>query len=108
MQNFATPVIVVIWLAFLAMLGVSLSARFARAGFQKRLQQTLAPDEEEVDELLAEKKQEEMEQSLASRVLAPIIKNLGRNFRNSAKGAAGAQVRDMLEQAGHPLGMHYP
>jgi tight adherence protein C len=108
MQNFATPFIVIIWLAFLAMLGVLLSARFARAGFQKRLQQTLTPDEDEVDELLAEKKQEEMEQSLVSRVLAPIIKNLGRNFRNSAKGAAGAQVRDMLEQAGHPLGMHYP
>lgn len=108
MQNFATPIIVIIWLSFLGMLGVLLSARFAKAGFQKRMQQTLMPDEEEVDNLLEERKAEEMEQSLVSRILSPIVKNLGRNFRNSAKGAAGAQVRDMLEQAGHPLGMHYP
>ncbi|RYG75420.1 type II secretion system F family protein [bacterium] len=108
MQTLVTPLIVIIWLSFLVMLGVLLSARFARAGFQKRLQQTLQPDEEDVDDLLAEKKQEEMEQSFISRTLTPIIKNLGRNFKSSAKGAAGAQVRDMLEQAGHPMGMHYP
>jgi tight adherence protein C len=108
MQTLITPLIVIIWLSFLAMLGFLLSARFARAGFQRRLQQTLQPDEEEVDDLLEEKKKEEMEQSLVSRTLGPIVKNLGRNFSKSAKGAAGAQVRDMLEQAGHPLGMHYP
>ena len=108
MQNFVTPLIVVIWLGFLVCLGFLLSAQFARAGFQKRLQQTLQPDEDEVDDLLAEKKKEEMEQSFVSRTLGPIVKKLGANFRTSAKGAAGAQVRDMLEQAGHPLGMHYP
>jgi tight adherence protein C len=108
MQSFATPLIVIIWLSFLGFLGFLLSARFARAGFQRRLQQTLQPDEDEVDDLLAEKKNEEMEQSFVSRTLSPIVKKLGNNFRTSAKGAAGAQVRDMLEQAGHPLGMHYP
>lgn len=108
MQNFATPLIIIVWLGFLACLGVLLSARFARAGFQRRLQQTLQPDEEEVDGLLEEKQREEMEKSFVSRTLGPVTQKLGRNFRSSAKGAAGAQVRDMLEQAGHPLGMHYP
>ncbi|HEX9996630.1 MAG TPA: type II secretion system F family protein [Abditibacterium sp.] len=108
MQNLVTPVLLFVWLGFLVCLGILLSAQFARAGFKKRLQQTLQPDEEEVDDLLAEKKKEEMEQSFISRTLGPIVKRLGKNFRTSAKGAAGAQVRDMLEQAGHPLGMHYP
>jgi tight adherence protein C len=108
MQALATPLIILIWLGFLGSLGVLLSARFARAGFQKRLQQTIQPDEEEVDDLLEEKKREEMEQSFVARTLGPIVKKLGRNFRTSAKGAAGEQIRDMLEQAGHPLGMHYP
>ncbi len=108
MQNYATPIIIAIWAGFLVCLGIMLSARFARAGFQRRLQQTLQPDEEEVDELLQEKQREEMEKSFLSRTLTPITKKLGQNFRTQAKGAAGAQVRDMLEQAGHPLGMHYP
>lgn len=108
MQNFATPLIIAIWLGFLACLGVLLSARFARAGLQRRMHQTLNPDEEDVDDLLVEKQREEMEKSFVARTLTPITKRLGQNFRTQAKGAAGAQVRDMLEQAGHPLGMHYP
>ncbi|PQV64891.1 tight adherence protein C [Abditibacterium utsteinense] len=108
MQSLVTPLIIFIWLGFLACLGVLLSARFARVGFQKRLQQALSPDEDEVDELLQEKQNEEMEKSFLSRTLGPITQKLGRNFRTQAKGASGAQVRDMLEQAGHPLGMHYP
>ncbi len=108
MNSLVTPLIIFIWLGFLVCLGVLLSAQFARAGFQKRLQQTLSPDEEEVDDLMAEKQREEMEKSFVSRTLGPITQKLGRNFRTQAKGAAGAQVRDMLEQAGHPLGMHYP
>ena len=108
MQTLATPLLISIWLGFLACLGILLSARFARAGFQKRLQQTLSPEEDEADDLLVEKQREEMEKSFISRTLGPITQKLGRNFRTQAKGAAGAQVRDMLEQAGHPMGMHYP
>ena len=108
MQNFATPFLIVIWLGFLGCLGLVLSAQFARAGFKKRLQQTLTPDEEEVDSLMQEQQKAEMEKSFVSRTLAPVVKKFGTLFRSSARGAAGAQIRDMLEQAGHPLGMHYP
>jgi tight adherence protein C len=72
------------------------------------MQQTLSPTEEEVDDLLTEQKKVEMEKSFVSRTMGPITKKFGAMFRSSARGAAGAQIRDMLEQAGHPLGMHYP
>ena len=108
MQHLITPFFILIWLGFLGCLGLVLSAQFTRAGFQKRLQQTLNPDDEEVDDLLADQKQAEMEQSFATRILSPVVKKFGTYFRGSARAASGTQVRDMLEQAGHPLGMHYP
>ena len=108
MQQFLTPFLILIWLGFLACLGLILSAQFARAGFKKRMQQTIAPDEEEVDSLMVEQQKLEMEKSFLSRTLSPIVKKFGAMFKSSARGAAGAQVRDMLEQAGHPMGMHYP
>ncbi len=108
MQHLVTPFFIIIWLGFLACLGLVLSAQFTRAGFQKRLQQTLQPDEEELDDLLSEQKKAEMERSIVSRFMAPIVKKFGTLFRGSSRAASGTQVRDMLEQAGHPLGMHYP
>jgi hypothetical protein len=85
-----------------------LSARFAHAEFQRRVQQTLQPDEEEIDDLLEEKKREEMSKSLVSRTVGRLSIKWDSVFRSSAKDASGAQIRDMLEQAGHPMGMHYP
>ncbi len=108
MQQFITPFFILIWLGFLGCLGLVLSAQFTRAGFQKRMQQTLAPDEEDVDDLLTEQNKAELEKSFMSRSMRPIVKKFGSLFRGSARASAGAQVRDMLEQAGHPLGMHYP
>ena len=108
MQHIVTPFFVLIWLGFLGCLGLVLSAQFTRAGFQKRLQQTLQPDEEEVDDLLTEQKKAEMERSFVARFMGNTVKKFGAMFRGSARASSGAQVRDMLEQAGHPLGMHYP
>lgn len=103
-----TPLMVLIWLGFLGFLFVLLSAQFSRAGFQRRLQQTLQPDESDVDDLLVEQKKEEMSQSLVARTVRPIIKKLGALSKNSARGGGGSQIKDMLEQAGHPMGMYYP
>ncbi len=108
MQHIMTPFMILIWLGFLACLGLVLSAQFTRAGFQKRLQQTLTPDEDEVDDLLSEQNKAEMEKSFVARLMTPVVKKFGALFRGSARASAGAQVRDMLEQAGHPMGMHYP
>ena len=108
MQHLLTPLLIFIWLGFLACLGLVLSAQFARAGFKKRMQQTLMPTEEEVDAMDIETKNEEMSKSFVSRTLGPVVHKFGTYFKSSARGAAGAQVREMLEQAGHPLGMRYP
>jgi tight adherence protein C len=102
------PILVVVWLGFLGCIGVLLSARMMKSGFQKRMQQALAPSDDEIEELATETKDEEMSQSLATRILGPVLKKMGAKMKKGAKGAAGAQIRDMLEQAGHPLGMYYP
>jgi len=106
--SFVTPLILLVWLGFLGFLGTLLSAQFARAGFQKRMQQTLQPEEEDVDDFLTEQKKAEMSQSLATRTLTPVLKKLGKMSNSGARGAAGTQIKDMLEQAGYPLGMRYP
>jgi tight adherence protein C len=50
-----------------------------------------------------------MNQSLATRLLGPLLKKMGSRMKASAaRGPAGSQIKDMHEQAGHPLGMHYP
>ena len=108
MEKLFTPLLIFVWLGFLVCIGLVLSAQFARAGFKKRMAQTLTPDEDEVDDLMVEQQQAEMGKSFVSRVMGPIVAKFGTLFKSSARGAAGAQVRDMLEQAGHPLGMHYP
>lgn len=103
-----TPVVIIFWVGFLGALGMYLSAQFGRAAFQKRLQQTLQPTEEDLDDLVTEQRKEEMGQSFLARTLTPIIKKLGAASKGQARGAAGEQIKEMLEQAGHPLGMHYP
>ena len=103
-----SPIMIVVWAGFLACLGFLLSAQFARAGFQRRLQQTLQPDEHDVDDLLTEQKKEEMNQSFVSRLLSPAIKKLGTLSKATTRGTAGGQIKEMLEQAGHPMGMYYP
>ena len=108
MEKLLTPLLIFVWLGFLVCIGLVLSAQFARAGFKKRMAQTLAPDEDEVDDLMVEQQKEEMGKSFVSRVMGPVVLKFGTLFKSSARDASGAQIRDMLEQAGHPLGMHYP
>ncbi len=97
-----------VWIGFLVLLGMMLSARFVKTSFQKRMQAALSPSDDEVDELSEEAHGNEMSQSLATRLLSPIVKKMGAKMQKNGKGKAGDQIRDMLEQAGHPFGMYYP
>lgn len=100
--------LILVWFGFAACIGLILSARLSQNVFQKRMQQTLRPDDNEVDDmLLQEQHEDEMNRSLGQRVLAPIVHKLGQRMKGQAKNAKGDMVRDMLEQAGHPLGMGY-
>jgi tight adherence protein C len=72
------------------------------------MEEALRPGDNEIDDLLlAESKDEEMSRSLAHRVLGPVLQRMGAKMKSGSKGAKGDMVREMLEQAGHPLGMHY-
>jgi tight adherence protein C len=103
------PVIILVWLAFFVILGAWISSRVVKNTFQKRIQEALAgPTDDEMQDLIEEKKAEEMGKSFLQRSLGPILHKMGARMKGKANNAAGQQIRDMLEQAGHPLGMNYP
>lgn len=107
LSNVPLPLIIAVWLGFLVCLGILLSSRLMKSSFQRRMQQTLAPTDDDIDEMMEEHRDEEMGKSLANRILAPALKKMGARMKAKASGAAGEQIKDMLEQAGHPLGMYY-
>jgi tight adherence protein C len=103
-----TPLLILAWLGFAVCIGIILSARLSKNVFQQRMRETLRPADSEVDEmLLQEQRDEEMSRSLAHRLLGPVVAKMGQRMKSSARGAKGDMVREMLEQAGHPLGMGY-
>ena len=110
MDNLFLIILVGVWVGFLAAMGKALLQYLSRAGFKKRIQRTLMTD----DEFIASMEEDDeptnadMEQSFVARIMGPVVRRFGEFFKTSARDASGGQIRDMLEQAGHPLGMHYP
>jgi len=103
-----TPIIIVVWLGFAACIGILLSARLTKNVFQQRMKEAMRPGDAEVDDLLLrEQKDEEMSRSLVQRILQPVLIKMAAKMKSSAKNAKGDMIRDMLEQAGHPLGMGF-
>lgn len=103
------PIIILVWVGFFVLLGGWISSRMVKSTFQKRMQEALAgPTEDEMQDLIEERKAEEMGKSFMQRLLGPILQKMGTRMKGKANNAAGQQIRDMLEQAGHPLGMNYP
>jgi len=101
------PILILVWGGFIVCLGVLLSARMMKGVFQRRIEAALRPADEEIEEMLQDQHDEEMGRSLLQRVLQPILVALGAKLKAKARGAKGEQIKDMLEQAGHPLGMGY-
>lgn len=105
-----TPIIVLTWLGFVICGGLLLAGRIGATALKQRLQSTLNPQQEYDDEeIVLSDEQNAMSQSFLMRLLMPVIKRLGKN-----KAKAGDkedpnmyQLKEMLEQAGHPMGMHY-
>src|SRR5947209_732930 len=101
-------IVILVWVGFLVCLGFIFSARMVKSSFQRRMQQALSPTDEDIDDLAQETKDEEMSKSFANRLLAPMLKRMAQKSQGKAKAVGGQQIRDMLEQAGHPLEMNYP
>ena len=103
-------ILVGLWVGFLVAMGKLVAEQMSRSGFKKRMKRTLMSDDEIINAAVAEDepKNTDMDKSFVARILGPIVRKFGEYFKSSARDASGGQVRDMLEQAGHPLGMHYP
>lgn len=103
-----TPLIIIVWLGFLTCIALLLSARLTRNVFQQRMRDTLNPvDDFDSQEIISEQLDDEMSRSLLHRTLAPLLKKMSAGSRNKVHSKQSGQIREMLEQAGHPLGMGY-
>ncbi len=100
-----TTLLILVWVGFIVCFGLLMLGQYARSGFQKRMAQTVRPNDAALQEVLDERHEEEMSRSLIQRSLGPTFTKLGRSAAKQIKTAQGSQLRDMLEQAGHPWGM---
>ena len=104
-----TPFLIIVWLGFVGCVALLLSLRLSRNVFQQRMHDTLNPTHDYVDnEIIDEQHNDDMNQSLIHRVLAPTLKKMAAGKSRRANDKQSGQLREMLEQAGHPLGMGYP
>lgn len=105
-----TPLIIVVWLIFLGLLGLLLAIRMTQNTFmQRRMRETLNPVDDIASlEIVDEQRDEEMNRSLVYRVLSPTLKKMAAGARSKSGDSRGSQIHEMLEQAGHPLGMGFP
>ncbi len=107
-MQFTAPsplLLVIVWVGFIVCFGALMLGQYAHSTFMKRMAQTVRPDDELTREVLDERKEEEMGRSLIERSLGPTFSKMGKSAARQIKTAQGTQLRDMLEQAGHPLGM---
>lgn len=105
---FATPsplLLGVVWIGFAVCFGFLMLGQYARTGFQKRMAQTVRPDDEATRDILAERADEEIGKGFVERTFGPTFVKLGKSAKQQIKNTQGTQLRDLLEQAGHPLGM---
>ena len=103
-----TSIIIFTWLGFVICGALLLVSRLGAVTLKQRLQSTLHPVEEfEDNEIILSDEQDDMSKSLLARLLLPIIRRLGAGSKANQNDSNTSQLSEMLEQAGHPLGMHY-
>ena len=107
MSSNLLPIVIMMWVGFAGCIVAYLLTTRTKSVFNKRMVEALRPMDEEVNAIMQEQHDDEMGRSLIQRVLQPILVKLGAKMKAKAQDAKGAQIRDMLEQAGHPLGMGY-
>lgn len=103
-----TTIIIFTWLGFAICGGLVLVSRLGASALRQRLKNTLNPQETfEDDEIIIRDEDDTMSKSLLARLLIPIIKRLGAGNKSNLDDPKSNQLGEMLEQAGHPLGMNY-
>ena len=103
-----TPILIFTWLGFVFCGALLLASRIGTLSLKQRMQNTLHPPERfEDDEIILSDEQDDMSKSLLMRLLIPIIKRLGSSSKSKGTDPNSSQLGEMLEQAGHPMGMYY-
>jgi len=102
------PILIFTWLGFVICGALVLVSRIGAVSLKQRLRSTLNPQETFNDEeIVLSDEQDDMSRSLLMRLLIPIIKRLGASSKSNTNDPSSNQLGEMLEQAGHPMGMHY-
>jgi len=102
------PILIFTWLGFVICGALVLASRIGTVALKKRLESTLNPQETfEDNEIILSDEEDDMSKSLLMRLLLPIIKRLGAGSKSNLDDPNSSQLGEMLEQAGHPLGMYY-
>ena len=102
------PILIFTWLGFVICGALVLVSRIGAVTLKQRLQSTLNPQETFNDEeIVLRDEEDDMSRSLLMRLLLPVIKRLGASSKSNTNDPNTSQLGEMLEQAGHPLGMHY-
>lgn len=94
-----------VWIGFAVCAVMVVVALFSDKNFHKRMQQTVRSVDDDALEIIEERRTDELNKSLVSRLLQPTLTRLGKNMKNASRSAQGSQLREMLAQAGNPLGM---
>ena len=103
-----TSLLIFTWLGFVVCGGLVLASRLGAAALKQRLKDTLNPqDTFEENEIVLSDEEDDMSKSLLMRFLLPIIKRLGAGNKANLDDPKANHLGEMLEQAGHPLNMHY-
>ena len=102
------PILIFTWLGFVICGALVLASRIGAVTLKQRLQSTLNPQETFNDEeIVLSDEQDDMSRSLLMRLLIPVIKRLGASSKSNTNDPNTSQLGEMLEQAGHPMGMYY-
>ncbi len=107
-MNFVTPLMILVWAGFLGCLAFLLSVRLTQNAFKKRMQNALSPVDDFEEEIVVADRDDEMGKNILVRILTPMLRKLASKSRGESSDRKGRQLREMLERAGHPMGMRYP
>lgn len=103
-----TPLLIFSWLGFVICGALVLTARLAAATLKQRVKSTLNPQNTfEENKIVLSDEEDDMSKSLLMRFLIPITKRLGAGKKANMDDPHANRLGEMLEQAGHPMGMYY-
>ena len=104
-MNIPSSALYLVWAGFAVCLVFLVIGLFSENTFHKRMERTVRSVDEDALEIIEERRADEVNKSLVQRLLEPTLIRMGKGMKNASRSAQGGQLREMLAQAGNPLGM---